>query len=209
MHAANAFFIMAQRAIYAGLVDEQVHGWLAESDALAEATGSEEDRTHATVGFAQLAWARGDHDSAADLMCECLPTLRRLGDQRCTGRALYILGTRAYQQQQLDRAEELLTASVQAIVLAGQSFVLINALEALAAVRAAQGHHRHAATLLGTAHAVRAAGHAHMRPLQPPDQQLRESVEHALGPAAFATAHADGEATAPLHALQPPLHGPS
>jgi hypothetical protein len=25
-------------------------------------------------------------------MNECLPTLRRLGDQRCTGRALYVLG---------------------------------------------------------------------------------------------------------------------
>jgi predicted ATPase/DNA-binding CsgD family transcriptional regulator len=207
MHAANALFIMAQRAIYAGLADDEVHGWLAESRALADATGSEEDRTHATVGFAQLAWARGDHDGAADLMRECLPTLRRLGDQRCTGRALYILGTRAYQQEQLARAEELLTASVQAIVLAGQSFVLVNALEALAAVHTAQGHHRHAAVLLGTAQAARTAGQAHMRPLQSPDTHLRESVEHALGAAAFTAAHADGEAMAPIQAIQPPTPG--
>src|SRR4029079_612285 len=115
-------FIMAQRAIYAGVVDDEAHGWLTESQTLAEATGSEEDRAHATVGFAQLAWTRGEHDDAARLMRDCLPTLRRLGDQRCTGRALYILGTRAFEQRQLTRAEELLTASVEAIVLAGQSF---------------------------------------------------------------------------------------
>jgi hypothetical protein len=77
MHAANALFIMAQRAIYGGIVDDEVHAWLTESRALAEATGSEEDRAHATVGFAQLAWARGEHDDAADLMRDCLPTLRR------------------------------------------------------------------------------------------------------------------------------------
>jgi hypothetical protein len=201
LHAANALFIMAQRAIYAGVVGAEVHGWLTESRALAEATGSEEDRAHASVGFAQLAWARGEHEEAARLMRECLPTLRRLGDQRCTGRALYVLGTRAHQLNDLARAEQLLTAAVAAIVLAGQSFVLVTALDALAAVRAAQGAHRHAATLLGTADAARAAADAHMRPLQPPDRQLRRSLERALGATAFATAHAAGQRTTPAQAV--------
>lgn len=43
-----------------GIVDDEVHQWLAESRALAETAGSECDRVHATVGFAQLAWLEGD-----------------------------------------------------------------------------------------------------------------------------------------------------
>ncbi|HET6214756.1 MAG TPA: hypothetical protein VFE14_17955, partial [Micromonosporaceae bacterium] len=58
MYAANSLFIMAQRSMYAGIADDEVHQWLVESQALAEAAGSEDDRTHATVGFAQLAWYR-------------------------------------------------------------------------------------------------------------------------------------------------------
>src|SRR5215207_5526984 len=51
MYAANTLFIMAQRSIYAGTADG-VQEWLTESQALAEAAGSEEDTVHAKVGFA-------------------------------------------------------------------------------------------------------------------------------------------------------------
>lgn len=117
----------------------------------------------ATVGFAQLAWLRGDHAGAAWLMEECLPVLRRLGDQRCAGRALHMLGERAREQQQLARAEELLCASVAVIEMAGQSIVLVRTRESLADVFSVQGRPRHAAVLPGTAHrsrplAVRRAG---------------------------------------------------
>jgi predicted dinucleotide-binding enzyme len=54
MFTANTLFIMAQRAIYAGVTDGEVHDWLAESQAMAEAAGSEEDLAHATVGLVQL-----------------------------------------------------------------------------------------------------------------------------------------------------------
>jgi predicted ATPase/DNA-binding CsgD family transcriptional regulator len=202
MYAANTLFIMAQRSIYAGIADREVDEWLTESQALAEAAGSEEDQAHATVGFAQLAWLHGDHDGAARLMEDCLPMLRRLGDQRCTGRALYMLGEQAYEQGQLGRAEELLRASVEAIVLAGQSFVLVNAAEALAAVYSAQGRPRHAAMLLGTAHSARESASAHMRPIKAPDEELRRSLARDLGATAFDTAHAEGERMSPTQVLQ-------
>lgn len=202
MYAANTLFIMAQRSIYAGHGDDQVHDWLAESQALAEAAGSEDDQAHATVGFGQLAWLRGDHDRAARLMEECLPALRRLGDQRCAGRALHMLGERAREQQQLTRAEELLRASVAAIAMAGQSIVLISALEALAAVYAAQGRPRHAVVLLGTARTARESASAHRRPAQPPDQELRRSLARALGTAAFDAAYREGKLLSPVQALQ-------
>jgi hypothetical protein len=186
--------------LHGRLIRHPQQQWLTETQALAQATGSAQDQAHATVGFGQLAWLRGDHDDAARLMEERLPTLRRLGDQRCTGRALYLLGQRSHEQRQPDRAEQQLAASVQAIVLAGESFVLVDALEALAAVHADQGRFRHAATLLGTAHTSRASASAHMRPLHPPDGQLRRSLVHALA-AAFDTAHTEGQRLAPTQAL--------
>jgi hypothetical protein len=179
-----------------------VHEWLTESQTLAEAAGSVADQTHATVGFAQLAWLRGEHDHAAQLMGECLSTLRRLGDQRCTGRALYILGERAMEQGELARAEELLRGSVDAIALAGQSFVLVGALEALAAVFLAQGCQRNAAVLLGTANRTRESAKAHMRTIEPPNEELRRSLVELMGAADFDAAYAEGGGLSPTQALE-------
>ena len=202
MSAANTLFIMAQRSIYAGVADDEVHAWLTESRALAEAAGSDGDMLHATVGFGQLAWLRGDHEAAAVLMQECLPALRRLGDRRCTGRALYMLGERAREKQQLARADGLLQASVEASALAGQSFELVRALEALAAVRFAQGRPRSATVLLGTAHAARRSASKHMRPQPLPDTDLHRSLLLDLGAAAFDSAHREGERLSTAEALQ-------
>jgi hypothetical protein len=202
LYAANTLFIMAQRSMYAGVADDEVHGWLTQSQALAEAAGSEADQVHAAVGFGQLAWLRGDHDRAAQLMEASLVTLRRLGDQRCTGRALHMLGERAREQQQPALAEELLRRSVEAVAIAGQSIVLVSALESLAAVLAAQGRPRQAARLLGAAHAARESASAHMRPSRPPDQELHRSLGQALGAAPFDAAYGEGKRQSAAQALE-------
>ena len=62
LYAANTLFIMAQRAMVAGRADDEVHGWLTESHALAVAAGSEGETLHPLVGFSWLAWLRGDHE---------------------------------------------------------------------------------------------------------------------------------------------------
>jgi ABC-type multidrug transport system fused ATPase/permease subunit len=186
---------MAQRAIYSGITDDEAHQWLTESQALAETAGSDEDLAHATVGFAQLAWACGDHARAGELMEQILPTLRRLGDQRCTGRALYLLGRHAHERGDLDRAETLLRGSIDAIALAGQSFVLTSAIERLAAVHHACGRHRTAAVLLGVAHAARESATAHGQPIEASDQELRRTLAEILGDEAFHAAHVEGQRT--------------
>src|SRR5262249_15635864 len=172
---------------------DEVHGWLTESRALAEAAGSDGDLLHATIGFAQLAWLRGEHDGAAELMAECLPTLRRLGDRRCAGRALYMLGEQAHEKRKLARAEELLRASVEAVAVAGPSVVRVRALEALAAVWSAQHRLRGAAVLLGAAHAARQSASEHMRPVPPPEEDLQRNLVQHLGDEAFDAAHREGE----------------
>jgi hypothetical protein len=198
-YAANALFVMAQRCIYAGVGDDLVGQWLTESRALAEVAGSEDDRAHATVGLAQLAWLHGQHERAATLMAECLPTLRRRGDERCTGRALHVLGVRAAQQGDLARADGLLRACINAIARAGQSRVLIDALDALAEVTAARGQPREAARLLGTAQSARAGASAHLQPVPPPDHHLRQRLVETLGPATFDAAYREGEICRPQH----------
>ncbi|GGM45412.1 LuxR C-terminal-related transcriptional regulator [Dactylosporangium sucinum] len=199
VYAANTLFMMAQRAMNAGIGDDEVRGWLSESRQLAEAAGSETDIAHAAVGFAQLAWVRGETGRAAGLMGSLLPTLRRLGDRRCTGRALLMLGEEARSAGRLDRAESLLRGSAEAVAVAGQSIVLVSALESLAAVLAARGRPREAAVLLGAAHGERAAAGRH--PLGPPDEGLRAGLAAALGGEAFAAAHAEGEGLRPAAAL--------
>jgi hypothetical protein len=115
---------------------------------------------------------------------------------------LHILGELAREQGQLARAEQLLSESVKAITLAGQAVVLVNALEALAGVVSARGRLRPAAILLGTAHTARESASAHMRPIQPPDDVLRQQLVHALGTAAFQDAYHEGERLSPTQALQ-------
>jgi hypothetical protein len=90
LRVANTLFVMAARSIDVGVASDEVQRWLAESLALSEAAGSEHDRAHALVGFGRLAWLRGDRDHAVELLEECVPMMRRLGDQRCTGRGLHL-----------------------------------------------------------------------------------------------------------------------
>jgi predicted ATPase/DNA-binding CsgD family transcriptional regulator len=201
MCVANSLFVMAQRSIDAGIADDEVHQWLTESQDLAEATGSEDDRAHASVGFAHLAWLRGEHDRAAELMRHTLPVLRRLGDERCTGRALRILGTYARESGQLAEAERLLTESVQATAQSGQAVVLVNALEALADTVCARGRPHAAAILLGTAHSARESASAHLRLIDPPDDRLRQRLIDTLGAAGFGDAYREGERASPSQVL--------
>jgi hypothetical protein len=90
---------------------------------------------------------------------------------------------------------------VTAIAMAGQSIVLVSALESLAAVFRAQDRPRHAAMLLGTAHTARESASAHL-PAQPPDGELRRSLAQVLGIAAFDAAFSEGELMSPVQALQ-------
>ncbi|MEV0283165.1 MULTISPECIES: LuxR C-terminal-related transcriptional regulator [unclassified Kribbella] len=200
--AANGLYLMAQRAMFAGVTTSEVDEWLTESRQLAETVDSDEDRAHASVAFGQLAWLRGDHEGGAELMDGCLPTLRRLGDRRCAGRALFLLGEWSFEQHDLATAAKQLAGSVEAVAQAGQSVILVRALDALAAVLAAQGHARQAAMVLGTAADARQSAGGPMLHDEPPDEELRTSLLDALGEAAFVTAHSEGSRVGALQVLR-------
>jgi tetratricopeptide (TPR) repeat protein len=197
MRVANTLYVMAARSIDAGVANDEVQRWMAESLVLSEAAGSEHDRAHALIGFGRLAWLRGDQDRAVQLLEECVPIMRRLGDQRCSGRALHLLGERARDQQQFARANELLRASVEAAEPAGEGTVVVDALEALAAVVSALDRPREAAVLVGAADTQRGSISSSRRPPQPPDENLRRSLVRALGRSTFDEARTEGRSLPP------------
>jgi predicted ATPase/DNA-binding SARP family transcriptional activator len=111
---ANMLYCMANRALIAGERLDEAQSWLEESLHLSHETGSKHDRVHALLGLARLAWRRGHEARVETLIDECLPVLRRLGDQRCIGRALFVLGDLARQRGDSAAATELLRSSIQA-----------------------------------------------------------------------------------------------
>jgi hypothetical protein len=140
--------------------------------------------------------------------------MRRLGDQRCTGRGLHLLGERAREQQQFARAEALLRGSVEAAEAAGEGTVVVDALEALAAVPSAEHRPREAAVLVGAADAQRGSASSSRRPPQLPDEDLCRSLMRELGGAVFDDARTEGRSLSPTQALEittsaPPAGHPS
>jgi hypothetical protein len=122
------------------------------------------------------------------------PALRRQG--------LHLLGERACEHKQFARAVELLRASVEAAEPVGEMTVVVDALEALAAVLSAEDRPREAAILVGAADAQRGSANSSRRPPQPPDENLRWSLVRGLGRSAFDEARAEGRSLSPTEALR-------
>ena len=66
----------------------------------------------------------------------------------------------------------------------------------------AQGCQRSAAVLLGTANRTRESAKAHMRTIEPPNEELRRSLVELMGGADFDAAYAEGGGLSPMQALQ-------
>jgi hypothetical protein len=98
-----------------------------------------------------------------------------------TGRGLRLLGERAREHHQFARADELLRGSVEAAESAGEATVVVDALEALAAVLSAEHRPREAAVLVGAADTQRGSASSSRRPPQPPDENLRRSLVRGAG----------------------------
>lgn len=129
---ANTLYTMADGALNAGVRLDDAHTWLEHSLQVSQAAGTEHDRVHALLGLARLAWQRDSLAEAQHLLDECLPTLRRLGDQRCTGRSLQMLGELAARSGHTTLAGELLRQSLQAAEPAADEQTLAQARRALA-----------------------------------------------------------------------------
>lgn len=132
---ANALYTMADGALNAGRRLDEARTWLDESLALSRAMGSDHDLAHAQLGHARLGLMCDQPQEVERLLDECMPALRRLGDCRCTGRALCMLGELAVGRGDHARATDLLTESVQAAGPSGDDEILRRAQQALLRLR--------------------------------------------------------------------------
>jgi hypothetical protein len=80
--------------------------------------------------------------------------------------------------------------------------VIVDALEALAAVLSATNRPREAAVLIGAADTQRGSGSTCQRPPQPSDQHLHRSLIRGLGRTTFDEAHIQGRSLSPTAALR-------
>jgi hypothetical protein len=86
--------------------------------------------------------------------------------------------------------------------------VVVDALEALAAVLSVEHRPREAAVLVGAADAQRGSFSSSQRPPQPPDEHLRRSLVRGLGRSAFDEARTEGRSLSPVQALEITMSAP-
>ncbi|WP_309061735.1 BTAD domain-containing putative transcriptional regulator [Streptomyces sp.] len=146
-------------------------------------------------GLALGARRRGDLDAAEALLRPWLEWNRRFGVD--TGAALVLaqLGYAAEQRGDARRAEELHRDGLAAARRSGDPRAVALALEGLAGARAAAGRPEEAASLLGTAAAVRDSVGAPLPPAERADvDRAAGRAREALGEPGFAAAFARGRA---------------
>ncbi|MFE9056978.1 BTAD domain-containing putative transcriptional regulator [Streptomyces mutabilis] len=165
----------------------------------------------AATGLALGARRRGDLDAAEARLHPWLEWNRRLGV--ASGEALILaqLGYVAEQRGDAELAEKLHREGLGAARATGDPRALALALEGLAGARAVAGHMDHAASLLGTAAAVRESVHAPLPRSERADvDRATARVRDELGEDAFAAAFDRGRgltANHQIHLLDGPGEG--
>ncbi|HUG84293.1 MAG TPA: LuxR C-terminal-related transcriptional regulator, partial [Euzebya sp.] len=194
---SNVLFIAASRALNEGIASDEVAGWLEESLHLAEKFDEAHGVAHAQLGLARLAWIRDEREVAVPLLEDCLPELRRMGDMRCAGRALRLLGERAAEIGDEATAEQLLADSVRVAEGVADPLTVAAGLTALAELLVARGDAEQSALMLGSAQ-VRAEASFRAPDWPTPRQaQLIAAARDMLGDARYDEAVGRGRGRGP------------
>ncbi|MFD3946004.1 BTAD domain-containing putative transcriptional regulator [Streptomyces sp. NPDC058579] len=157
---------------------------------------------HAEIGLGLGARRAGDLDQAETHFRSVLDWSRQVVFE--TGRALVLaeLGFIAELRGDAATARALHIEGLVAARATGDPRALALALEGLAGVQALVGSHEHAALLLGTAAATRAAMKAPLPPAERGDvDRVTVAATRVLGPEAFTAAHTRGSHLSPDEAL--------
>lgn len=152
----------------------------------------------ATTGLAITARRRGDLDRAEDLLQPWLEWNRRLDVPAGEALILAQLGLTAEARGDATRATQLQTSSYHAATRTGDPRAVAFALEGLAGARSLTGAHTQAASLLGTAAALRtSAGSPLPKAERTHVDHIAAQAEAALGKAPFHNAFTQGAHRAP------------
>jgi tetratricopeptide (TPR) repeat protein len=150
-----------------------------------------------------LALEAGDPESARDHYGECVELCRGIGNPENMARGLVGLAAAMLQAGDVDAAEECLLESMELLDSIGMAAAGAAA-RGLAAVCAARGEFREAASLFGAAEAADARGRLFMIDAAALFEEQRQAALAALGPAVFSAAADEGRSGYPGNS---PLRG--
>lgn len=141
----------------------------------------------------RIALAMGDLAVARDALDRGLALARKLGHDPSIGHSLYARGVLAYQDGDLDAADQMLREALAIHGRAGDRWGIIMDLERLARIAAARGETRLAASLLAASLQL-GEEMGIMAPEAEAEElaRLADALRAALGPAAHAAAVAEG-----------------
>ncbi len=191
MHA-NCLTLMAGRGLDMDGPVDRVRSWLDEALILVERTRSTHERMHVELYQAYLALRLEEYEEAASGFRSLLPSLQRVGDQRCAGRSLLGLGTAALATGDEAAAGEHLRAC---LVLADRVVDARQTAAAsllLAGIEASAGRDVVAARLIGAGTAAAERLDEARRGALPDTTELRARLVERLGADAMAAAESEG-----------------
>ena len=125
--------------------------WAAEALAVLEALGSAHDIAHCHLEVSRVARLKGDRSAAKKAAEASLDGLRRIGDERCTGRALALLAIVQVETGELEAAIDAASEAVRVGNAVNEKQTVRLALAALAGVAMEKGKLEDAATLYAAA----------------------------------------------------------
>jgi tetratricopeptide (TPR) repeat protein len=145
-------------------------------------------------GLGRVVRFRGDYRQAAELQTESLSIARQMDDKLQTAGALFCLGEVARLQGDHTSARAFYTEAVKIARELNDRGTMTYLIEESAALSAAQGGVKRAATLFGAAQALRTA--IHNTPMPVERLEIDRNIAHVraqLGEAAFDAAWAEGQ----------------
>ncbi|HET7018605.1 MAG TPA: LuxR C-terminal-related transcriptional regulator [Streptosporangiaceae bacterium] len=171
MHASNARYMLARRALEAGERMDEVPGWLRECEAYAASYGYRHELAHIHQVQAVYERRQGRLDAARELLDSTLPVFRQAGDFRCTTRTLLELAEH-HLRDDSRAAVDLLLQGLGMAMLAGSESLRAQVLATLITTAAEAGDLPLAARAYGALDALHPpaqASPAGTRPAVPAD----------------------------------------
>ncbi len=186
LRVANCAYLMAARLVRELGDPNRAEPLLAESLRLSVRLGSEHEQAHARSAMAEIWLARGEDARAAELGRDCLEAFRRVGDHRCEGLMLVLLGRAAERTGMPEDAVAYLREALGVAALATHAHTIPAALDRLAGLLA--GHDPRLAIVLHAAADARRLGDQPLHLQEPARGERLDALRRAAGPEAFAAA---------------------
>lgn len=175
--AALVQYKQAERAAQAHRYIDEAAAWVADSLAVLEDLGTFHDVAHCLLEVGRIARRRGLHDEARQALEQAVERMRRIGDERCTGRALGLLAVVLMEASELDKAAVIARAGMQIGAGLAEKQTIRLSMAALAGVASKKGDLAEAVLLYG---ATDHLGRTLQLPQSEQTSQLREEQLTAL-----------------------------